>query len=96
MSSPRLELNDAQPSFIAMGLTANFVGSGADTLLQDDPYASAEQARSETIRDSTWRFQVETAKPRLREYSNNFIMFHRYHNDDQGGRAIATWTEPLD
>lgn len=86
----RLELNDAQASFIAMGLDSGFVGSGADTLLQDDPYRSAEKARSAKIRDTTWRFQTETAAPRLREYSNNFIMFHRYHMDDQGGRAIAT------
>jgi phage terminase large subunit-like protein len=86
----RLELNDGQSSFSALGLTSGFVGTGADTLLQDDPYASAEDARSETIRDSTWRFQTETAKPRLSEHSNNFIMFHRYHTDDQGGRAIAS------
>lgn len=89
-TNARVELNDAQPSFIAMGLDSGFVGSGADTLLQDDPYRSAEKARSPKIRDTTWRFQEETAKPRLREYSNNFIMFHRYSNDDQAGRALAT------
>lgn len=89
-TNARLQLNDGQSSFTALGLTSGFIGTGADTLLQDDPYASAEDARSETIRDSTWRFQTETAMPRLREESNNFIMFHRYHVDDQGGRAIAS------
>jgi len=89
-TNARRRLNDGQSSFTALGLTSGFVGTGADTLLQDDPYASAEDARSEIIRDSTWRFQSETAKPRLREYSNNFIMFHRYHSDDQGGRAIQS------
>lgn len=86
----RLEVNDGQSSFIAMGLDSGFVGTGADTLVQDDPYRSAEKARSPKIRDTTWRFQTETAQPRLLTHSNNFVMHHRYHNDDQGGRAIAS------
>lgn len=89
-TNARLELNDGQSSFIAMGLDSGFVGTGADTLVQDDPYRSAEKARSPKVRDTTWRFQTETAQPRLLTHSNNFVMHHRYHNDDQGGRAIAS------
>lgn len=86
----RLIVNDGQSSFMALGLQTGFVGTGADTLVEDDPYASAEDALSPTIRDKTWRFHEETAEPRLGESSNAFIMFHRYHQDDQGGRAIQT------
>lgn len=89
-TNARLDLNDGQGSFIAMGLDSGFVGTGADTLVQDDPYRSAEKARSAKVRDTTWRFQTETAQPRLLTHSNNFVMHHRYHNDDQGGRAIAS------
>jgi hypothetical protein len=86
----RLELNDGQASFSALGLQSGFTGTGCDTLLEDDPYKSMEEALSEVIRDKVWRFHEETAEPRLNDESNAFIMFHRYHTDDQGGRALAT------
>lgn len=89
-TAARLAVNDGQSSFMALGLSSGYVGSGADTSLEDDPYSSAEDALSQTIRDSTWRFHEETVEPRLIETSNSWIMFHRYHQDDQGGRAIAT------
>lgn len=85
----RLKVNDGQSSFMALGLQTGFVGTGADTLIEDDVYASAEDALSEVIRDKTWRFHTETAEPRLSETSNAFIMFHRYHHDDQSGRALG-------
>ncbi len=85
----RLGLNDGQASFTALGLLSGFVGTGADTLLIDDPYKSAEEALSDVIRDKTWRFWTDTASPRMNEHSNVFIMFHRYHQDDMGGRAIG-------
>jgi hypothetical protein len=89
-TNARLEVNDGQASFIALGLQTGFVGTGADTLVIDDPYKSVEEALSPVIRDKTWRFYEETAQPRILETGNVFIMFHRYHQDDMGGRAIAS------
>jgi len=89
-TNARLEHPDGQASFTALGLQSGFVGTGYDTLLMDDPYKSAEEALSEVIRDKTWRFWTDTASTRANEHSNVFIMFHRYHQDDMGGRAIAT------
>lgn len=89
-TNARLDYNDGQASFSGLGLKTGFVGTGADTLLMDDPYKSAEDALSEITRDVTWRFWTDTASPRMTERSNVFIMFHRYHQDDMGGRAIAT------
>jgi phage terminase large subunit-like protein len=86
----RLKINDGQASFTALGLQSGFTGTGADTLLIDDPYKSMDEALSEIIRDKTWRFHTDTASPRLNDQSNEFIMFHRYHQDDMGGRALAT------
>jgi phage terminase large subunit-like protein len=86
----REQINDGQPSFSALGLLTGFTGDGAETLVMDDPYASIEKALSEITRASTWRFWTDTAAPRLRENNNVFIMFHRYHQDDQAGRALAT------
>lgn len=89
-TNARLEVADGQSSFTALGLQSGFTGTGADTLLIDDPYKSMEEALSEVIRDKTWRFHTDTAAPRLNDQSNEFIMFHRYHQDDMGGRAIAS------
>lgn len=86
----RRDLKDGQSSFSSLGLQSGFVGTGFDTLLMDDPYKSDEEAMSETVRDKCWRFYTHTAHPRWEEHSNEFIMFHRYHQDDQGGRALAT------
>lgn len=81
---------DGQASFGALGLASGFVGTSCETLIIDDPYKSAEEAMSEVIRDKTWRFWSDTARPRMTPRSNVFIMFHRYHQDDMGGRAIAS------
>jgi|SRR5580765_3453479 len=86
----RTKINDGQSSFSALGLQSGFTGTGADTLLIDDPYKSMEEALSDIIRDKTWRFHTDTASPRLNDQSNEFIMFHRYHQDDMGGRALAS------
>lgn len=89
-TNARIRLNDGQASFTALGLQSGFVGTGAETLLIDDPYKSYEEALSEVIREKTWRFHTDTASPRLTEQNNELIMFHRYHQDDMGGRAIAS------
>lgn len=81
---------DGQASFTALGLQSGFVGTGYDTLLMDDPYKSVEDALSDIIRDKTWRFWTDTASVRAQEHSNVFIMFHRYHQDDMGGRAVGS------
>ncbi len=84
----RRDLKDGHSSFIALGLQSGFVGTGFDTLLMDDPYRSYEEAMSEVIREKCWQFYAGTAHPRCEEHSNEIIMFHRYHQDDQGGRAL--------
>lgn len=89
-TNARLGHPDGQASFTALGLSSGFTGTGYDTLLMDDPYKGMEDALSEVIRDKTWRFWTDTASTRATETSNTFIMFHRYHQDDMGGRAIAS------
>ncbi len=89
-TAARMGLRDAQPSFKALGLLTGFVGQGADLLIIDDPYASPQDAASETIRESVWQFWDESARVRLTEDSNVVVMFHRYHEDDLAGRLWAT------
>lgn len=89
-TAARDAINDGQSSFSALGLQSGFTGTGFDTLLCDDPYKDAKEALSETIRETVWQFYAATAHPRCDDDSNEFIMFHRYHQDDMGGRALAT------
>ena len=83
----RLRKADAQPSIIGIGLDSGFTGKGADLLIIDDPYANAEQARSEAYTLSVRSFWEETAEPRLMANpdANVVVMFHRYHENDIAG-----------
>jgi len=90
MTQQRLAQADAQPSFLAMGLLSGFTGKGVDTLIVDDPYASADDALSEVINEKVWRWWSQTAGVRIPEDSNVIVMFHRYHEDDFAGRLLAT------
>ena len=87
----RLELNDAQPSLIGVGLDSGFTGRNADLLLIDDPYANAEDSRSEAYNRSVKSFWNETAEPRLmaNPASNVVVMFHRYHENDIAGYLMS-------
>lgn len=81
----RLRLQDAQPSFAALGLSTGFVGQSADLLIIDDPYASPDQAYSDKVNSSVHSFWSDTAKPRLNEKTNVVVMFHRYQENDLAG-----------
>lgn len=84
-------LNDAQPSYKALGISRGLVGTGPDTLIIDDPYGSAKEARSKAINDGIWNdFHKGTVEPRLMEGANLLVMFHRYDPMDYAGRLIAT------
>lgn len=91
----RKSRNDAQRSMRALGLQSGFTGSGADDVFIDDPYASADEARSETVNAKTIRFWTETAKPRINDETNVALMFHRYHESDMAGVLLETgkWEE---
>jgi len=77
----RLARRDAEPSFQPLGLVTGFVGSGADTLLIDDPYSDAKDAMSTIYNESVRIFWQETTKPRILD-GNVIVMFHRYSDID--------------
>lgn len=78
----RAALHDGQVSVKALGLLSGFTGRGVDLLIIDDPYASADAARSEAVNGAVWRWWSETTKPRIMPEANVLVMFHRYHDDD--------------
>ena len=81
-TAPREALRDGQKSFVALGLQSGFVGRGLDTLIVDDPYASAADAHSVAINKGVKIWWQQTARPRIFPQTNVVVMFHRYHDDD--------------
>jgi predicted phage terminase large subunit-like protein len=86
----RLANYDGQDSFTAASLNAGLTGIGFDTLIIDDPYNGYSEALSPVIRENVWNFYTGTAQMRGGDHGNIFVMFHRYHQDDLGGRILAT------
>ncbi|MGI8655465.1 MAG: phage terminase large subunit [Pyrinomonadaceae bacterium] len=84
----RARLNDAQPSFVALGLGSGFTGLGADTLIVDDPYKNREEAFSSIINEGIWGWWREVVVPRLNTDSNVVVMFHRWKTDDLAGKLL--------
>ena len=84
----RMDFNDGQYSFKAVGLQSGITGSGFDTLIIDDPYATVSDAYSETIRRRLQAFWENDVGSRLSLYSNVFAMFHRYHVQDLAGYLL--------
>lgn len=78
----RAALRDGQVSLKALGLLSGFTGRGLTDLFVDDPYASADAARSPAISGAVWRWWTQTAKPRLMPATNVVVMFHRYNDSD--------------
>lgn len=84
-TAARSATRDSQPSFKALGLATGFVGQGSDLLLIDDPYADPQDAYSTTINGKVRSFWTDTAKPRLNDFTNVVVMFHRYCEPDLAG-----------
>ena len=90
-TAARHKLNDGQASVTCLGISTAWIGKGlapGDILIVDDPYASAEDARSIAINDRTWRWWTQDVKDRIHPEANVVIMFHRYHQADLAGRLM--------
>ena len=87
-SKERIAINDGQPSFQALGLGTGFVGTGADLLIVDDPYASDRDAFSSAIRNQVWSWWLNTVEARIGREVSIVIMYHRWHDDDLAGRLL--------
>lgn len=85
----RMEVNDGQHSFRAVGLQSGITGSGFQTGIIDDPYSNVKDAFSPTIRKGLQNFWDTDIMPRLDLHSNIFAMFHRYNYDDLAGYLLS-------
>src|SRR6478672_3972766 len=75
--------------YYAIGIGGSVLGRGADILLIDDPFATMEDAQSETQRKRVWEWYRGTAYNRLMPNGAIVIIGHRMHDADLQGRLLA-------
>lgn len=74
--------------YVAVGIGGTATGRGADVALIDDPVKDAQDAASETIRDSTWDWYVSVLRTRLQPRAAQCLIQTRWHDDDLAGRIL--------
>ena len=74
-------------SYYAVGVGGTLFGKGGLALV-DDPFASWEDAQSETQRDRVWGWYQGTLYNRVRPGQPIIVIQHRMHEDDLAGRLI--------
>jgi len=70
------------------GRGAGIAGRGADIALLDDIVKDAEEAGSETVRESTWDWYANDLYTRLMPGGGILLIMTRRHEDDLAGRLL--------
>jgi predicted phage terminase large subunit-like protein len=84
----RWKLDGHRGGLISVGLGATITGRALDSVVIDDPFASAEDAESETYRKFVWSKWQAVANTRLAPGSPIVIIMTRWHEDDLAGRLL--------
>jgi predicted phage terminase large subunit-like protein len=71
----------------AAGTGGSITGRRADLAIWDDPL-TAEQASSQTFRDSAWDWYTRELIPRLKPGAAIVLVMTRWHPDDPAGRLL--------
>lgn len=72
------------------GIGGPITGRGADLLLIDDPVKNAEEALSPATRQKHWDWYASTADTRLEPGGSVALTMTPWHEDDLGGRILAS------
>lgn len=75
-------------SYYAVGVEGAVMGRGADLFVIDDPFATMQDAQSQTVRDAVWDWYRGTAYNRLQPKGRIVVINHRMHEDDLTGRLL--------
>lgn len=84
---------NAGGGMVTAGAGGAITGRGADLLIIDDPHKNAEDAISETIRDSIGAWWETTASTRIEPGGKAIVIATRWHEDDLSGRIIRRAAE---
>jgi predicted phage terminase large subunit-like protein len=74
--------------FIAAGVGGGITGAGATIGIIDDPVKNAQEADSQTYRNTAWEWYTTTFKTRFEPNAVEVICQTRWHEDDLTGRIL--------
>ena len=74
--------------YLSAGVGGPIAGRGAKLAIIDDPFKNRQDADSETIRETIWRFYTSTFRTRVEDNGAIIIMHTRWHDDDLVGRLL--------
>jgi len=75
-------------SYRAVGVGGGLTGMGAHAMLIDDPVKNREDADSELVRETTWKWYQTVARTRLAPGGGICICLTRWHEDDLAGKLL--------
>lgn len=92
-NSDIFEIVGARGGYRSAGVGGGITGMGADILIVDDPIKDAQQAYSDTYRQTAWDWFTTTAYTRLMPGGGVLIILTRWHDDDLAGRLLKAEAE---
>lgn len=79
--------------YVSVGVGGPITGRGAHLALIDDPIKNRQDADSEIVRDSVWRWYSSTLRTRLMPGGAIVLVLTRWHEDDLAGRLLDKATK---
>lgn len=76
-------------SYLGVGVGAGLTGRPVDVGIIDDPVKNAQEALSETTKESVWNWYQTVFKTRLSVNSGEIIMATSWAEDDLAGRIVT-------
>lgn len=74
--------------YFAAGVGGAVTGRGANIGMIDDPFKNMEEADSEVMRESVWKWYTSTFYTRLMPKAGIALIQTRWHDDDLAGRLL--------
>jgi predicted phage terminase large subunit-like protein len=85
-NSETFDIVDHKGRYISQGVGGPLTGKRLDIGIIDDPIKNAQEALSETTKESIWNWYITTFRTRLSQNSGQIIMATRWALDDLSGR----------
>ena len=92
-TSRELEIAGHSGRMISKGFGSGITGQQADLIVIDDPVKNAQEADSQTYRDSKWEEFDFTIKSRLSAGGKIVLIMTRWHEDDLAGRILEEYED---
>lgn len=89
------EITGHEGGMLTAGVGGPVTGRGADLLIVDDPIKNAQEAVSDTVRESQWDWFQSTAWTRLEPGGVCVVMMTRWHEDDLVGKLLKLGEDDL-